>query len=178
MALKAVWQVNKKPVYLEVRPNQNIRAFLCLNLAMIPILNQFFNRNFTSWSFWDEHRSDAESVKILYNYPLNFQNMQSVSMPVQVFWNLELIPIKGNWFSSKHFLPCSPLSCVSVAQISTLRAVMFQQLPSIQERFPTHRWVFLTSPWKTHLLPNSEIRWNTWMIHGSDSFKPSGLSQV
>ena len=33
----------------------------------------------------DEHRSDAESVKILYNYPLNFQNMQSVSMPVQVF---------------------------------------------------------------------------------------------
>ena len=34
---------------------------------------------------WDEHRSDAESVKILYNYSLNFQNMQSVSMPVQVF---------------------------------------------------------------------------------------------
>ena len=38
----------KKPVYLEVRPNQNIRAFLCLNLAMIPILESFFNRNFTS----------------------------------------------------------------------------------------------------------------------------------
>ena len=59
-------------------------------------------------------------LKFSITTPLNFQNMQSVSMPVQVFWNLELIPIKGNWFSSKHFLPCSPLSCVSVAQISTL----------------------------------------------------------
>ena len=29
--------------------------------------------------------SDAESVKILYNYSVELQNMQSVSMPVQVF---------------------------------------------------------------------------------------------
>ena len=34
---------------------------------------------------WDEHRSDAESVKILYNYPLNFQNMQTELTVVQVF---------------------------------------------------------------------------------------------
>ena len=67
---------------------------------------------------WDEHRSDAESVKILYNYPLNFQNMQSVSMPVQVFWNLELIPIKGNWFSSKHFFAVFAIVlCVSGADL-------------------------------------------------------------
>ena len=34
---------------------------------------------------WDEHRSDAESVKIFYNYPLNFQNMQTELTVVQVF---------------------------------------------------------------------------------------------
>ena len=34
---------------------------------------------------WDEHRSDAESVKILYNYPLNSQNMQTELTAVQVF---------------------------------------------------------------------------------------------
>ena len=34
---------------------------------------------------WDEHRSDAESVKILYNYSLNFQNMQTELTVVQVF---------------------------------------------------------------------------------------------
>ena len=46
--------------------------------------------------FLDEHRSDAESVKILYNYPLNFQNMQTELTVVQAFWNLELIPIREN----------------------------------------------------------------------------------
>ena len=107
-------------------------------------------------------------LKFSITTPLNFQNMQSVSMPVQVFWNLELIPIKGNWFSSKHFfLPCSPLSCVSVAQISTLEAVMFQQLPSIQERFPTHRWVFLTLTVKNP--PVTELR--DTLKHMNDSWQ-------
>ena len=59
-------------------------------------------------------------LKFSITTPLNFQNMQSVSMPVQVFWNLELIPIKEIGSQASIFLPCSPLSCVSVAQISTL----------------------------------------------------------
>ena len=33
---------------------------------------------------WDEHRSDAESVKILFS-PLNFQNMQIALTAVQAF---------------------------------------------------------------------------------------------
>ena len=65
------------------------------------------------------------------------------------------------------FLPCSPLSCVSVAQISTLRAVMFQQLPSIQERFPTHRWVFLTLTVKNP--PVTELR--DTLKHMNDSWQ-------
>ena len=53
-----------------MRPNQNIRAFLCLNLATIPILNQFLTEISPHEVSWDEHRSDAESVKILYNHSI------------------------------------------------------------------------------------------------------------
>ena len=34
---------------------------------------------------WDEHRSDAESVKILYNYSVELSNMQTELTAVQVF---------------------------------------------------------------------------------------------
>ena len=34
---------------------------------------------------WDEHRSDAESVKILYNYSVELKNMQTELTAVQVF---------------------------------------------------------------------------------------------
>ena len=32
---------------------------------------------------WDQHRSDAESVKILYDYSVDFQNMRNGLMAVQ-----------------------------------------------------------------------------------------------
>ena len=106
-------------------------------------------------------------LKFSITTPLNFQNMQSVSMPVQVFWNLELIPIKGNWFSSKHF--CRVRHCPVCQWRRSLlwRAVMFQQLPSIQERFPTHRWVFLTLTVKNP--PVTELR--DTLKHMNDSWQ-------
>ena len=52
---------------------------------MIPTLNQFLTEISPHEVSWDEHRSDAESVKILYNYPLNFQNMQTELTVVQAF---------------------------------------------------------------------------------------------
>ena len=60
----------KKPVYLEVRPNQNIRAFLCLNLATPDLGINFLTEISPHEVSWDEHRSDAESVKILYNHSI------------------------------------------------------------------------------------------------------------
>ncbi|WP_180092822.1 protein rep, partial [Acinetobacter sp. YH16040] len=47
------------------------------------------------------------------------------------------------------------------------RAVMFQQLPNIQERFPTHRWVFLTLTVKNP--PVTELR--DTLKHMNDSWK-------
>ena len=34
---------------------------------------------------WDEHRSDAESVKILYNHSIELSNMQIALTAVQAF---------------------------------------------------------------------------------------------
>ena len=128
---------------------------------------------------WDEHRSDAESVKILYNYSVELSKYAERINACSGILKFGVNPDQGKLVLKQAFF-CRVRHCPVCQWRRSLlwRAVMFQQLPSIQERFPTHRWVFLTSPWKTHLLPNSEIRWNTWMIHGSDSFKPSGLSQV
>ena len=44
---------------------------------------------------------------------------------------------------------------------------MFQQLPNIQERFPTHRWVFLTLTVKNP--PVTELR--DTLKHMNDSWK-------
>ena len=106
-------------------------------------------------------------LKFSITTPLNSQNMQTESTAVQVFWNLELIPIRENWFSSKHF--CRVRHCPVCQWRRSLlwRAVMFQQLPNIQERFPTHRWVFLTLTVKNP--PVTELRDTLkHMIHGSD----------
>ena len=59
----------KKPVYLEVRPNQKYKSFYmpqsCHNSDLgINFLTEISPHEVS----WDEHRSDAESVKILYNY--------------------------------------------------------------------------------------------------------------
>ena len=56
-------------------------------------------------------------LKFSITTPLNFQNMQSVSMPVQVFWNLELIDQAEIGSQASIFCPCSPLSCVSGADL-------------------------------------------------------------
>ena len=53
---------------------------------MIPTLESIFLTEISPHEVsWDEHRSDAESVKILYNSPLNFQNMQTELTVVQAF---------------------------------------------------------------------------------------------
>ena len=81
---------------------------------------------------WDEHRSDAESVKILYNYSVELSkyadriNGCSGILKFGVNPDQEKLVLKQAFFCRVRHL-----SCMSVAQISTLEAVMFQQLPNI-----------------------------------------------
>ena len=57
-------------------------------------------------------------LKFSITTPLNFQNMQTELTVVQVFWNLDLIQIRENWFSSKHFFAVSVIAlCASGADL-------------------------------------------------------------
>ena len=113
--------------------------------ATIPILESILTEISPHEVSWDEHRSDAELLKFLYNYSIELSKYADRINGCSGILKFGVNPDEGKISSQASiFLPCSSLPCVSVAQISTLRAVMFQQLPNIQERFPTHRWVFLT----------------------------------
>ena len=94
---------------------------------------------------WDQHRSDAESVKISITTLSNFQNMLTVLTAAQAFWNLGLILIRENWFSSKHFFAVSVIAlCVSGEDLYFGGRLCFSNCQIFRNAFPTHRWVFLT----------------------------------
>ena len=69
---------------------------------------------------WDEHRSDAESVKILYNYSVELSKYAERINACSGILKFGVNPDQGNWFSSKHFFAVFAIVPVSVAQISTL----------------------------------------------------------
>ena len=99
-------------------------------------LNELFNDSilpqFRSWiNFlteisphevsWDEHRSDAESVKILYNYSIELSKYADRINGCSGILKFGVNPDEGKLvLKQAFFLPCSSLPCVSVAQISTL----------------------------------------------------------
>ena len=121
-------------------------------------LNELFNDSilpqFRSWiNFlteisphevsWDEHRSDAESVKILYNYSIELSKYADRINGCSGILKFGVNPDEGKLVLKQAFF-CRVRHCPVCQWRRSLlwRAVMFQQLPNIQERFPTHRWVF------------------------------------
>ena len=70
---------------------------------------------------WDEHRSDAESVKILYNYSVELSKYAERINACSGILKFGVNPDQGNWFSSKHFFAVFAIVlCVSGADLSTL----------------------------------------------------------
>ena len=70
---------------------------------------------------WDEHRSDAESVKILYNYSVELSKYADRINGCSGILKFGVNPDQGKLvLKQAFFLPCPSLSCMSVAQISTL----------------------------------------------------------
>ena len=116
---------------------------------------------------WDQHRSDAESVKILYNYAIEFSKYADRINGCSGILKFGINPDQENWFSSKHFFAVSVIALCQWRRSLLWRAVMFQQLPNIQERFPTHRWVFLTLTVKNP--PVTELR--DTLKHMNDSWQ-------
>ena len=80
---------------------------------------------------WDDHRSNAQSVQMLYEYSKNLTNMLNGSMAVQASSNSVLVKISS--FKTSLLLPCSLLPCLPMAQISLWRAVMFRNLMKLNK---------------------------------------------
>ena len=67
---------------------------------------------------WDEHRSDAESVKILYNYSVELSKYAERINACSGILKFGVNPDQREIGSQASiFLPCSPLSCVSGADL-------------------------------------------------------------
>ena len=166
--LRVVFEDRKKLVKFEVRLYKLNRAFSCLNHAMIPTLNQFFTEISPHEISWDQHRSDAESVKILYDYALDFQKYAERINGCSGILKFGVNPDQGKLVLKQAYF-CRVRHCPVCQWRRSLlwRAVMFQQLPKIQELYPTHRWVFLTLTVKNP--PVTELR--DTLKHMNDSWQ-------
>ena len=120
-----------------MRSNKLNRAFLCLNLAIIPTLESIFLTEISPHEVsWDEHRSDAESVKILYNYSVELAKYADRINGCSGILKFGVSPNQGKLVLKQAFF-CRVRHCPVCQWRRSLlwRAVMFQQLPKIQELY-------------------------------------------
>ena len=92
---------------------------------------------------WDTHRSNAQSVQMLYEYSEEFnkyaERINGCSGILKFGFGEDKLVLKQAFFCRVRFCP------VCQWRRSLLwRAVMFQKLEEIKTQYPTHRWVFLT----------------------------------
>ena len=130
--------------------------------------NQFFNRNFTSrnflgsTSFWCWIRQNFLWLRPRFSKYADRINGCSGILKFGVNPDQGKLVLKQAYFCRVRHCP------VCQWRRSLLwRAVMFQQLPKIQELYPTHRWVFLTLTVKNP--PVTELR--DTLKHMNDSWQ-------
>lgn len=92
---------------------------------------------------WDDHRSNAQSVQMLYEYSEEFNKyadrINGCSGILKFGFGENKLVLKQAYFCRVRYCP------VCQWRRSLLwRAVMFQKLDEIKQAYPTHRWVFLT----------------------------------
>ena len=123
---------------------------------------------------WDEHRSDAESVKILYNYSVELSKYADRINGCSGIWNLELIPIRKISSQASVFAVSVIALCVSGADLYSGGRLCF----SIAKYSGTFSYPSLGISNPNREKPTCyriAWPWSTWMIHGSDWLKPSGF---
>ena len=104
---------------------------------------------------WDTHRAEAESVRLLYSLSTEFTKYASRIYDCSQILKFAPTPDK---LVLKHAYFCRVRYCPVCQWRRSLlwRAVMFQQLPAIKEKYPSYRWVFLTLTVKNP--PVTELR--------------------
>ena len=106
-------------------------------------------------------------LKFSITTPLNFQKYAERINACSGILKFGVNPDqKGIGSQASIFLPCSPLSCVSVAQ-NLWRSGYVSAIAKYSRTFPTHRWVFLTLTVKNP--PVTELR--DTLKHMNDSWQ-------
>lgn len=92
---------------------------------------------------WDEHKSDAEMISLLY---ASSQDFKKYAYRIDKCSGILLFgAIDGKLILKKsEFCRCRYCAICQWRRAMLWRAVMFQKLPEITAMYPTHRWVFLT----------------------------------
>ena len=104
---------------------------------------------------WDTHRAEAESVRLLYSLSTEFTKYASRIYDCSQILKFAPTPDK---LVLKHAFFCRVRYCPVCQWRRSLlwRAVMFQPLPALNEKYPSSRWVFLTLTVKNP--PVTELR--------------------
>ena len=117
---------------------------------------------------WDEHRSDAESVKILYNYSVELSKYADRINGCSGILKFGVNPDQGKLVLKQAFFAVSVIAlCVSGADLYSGGRLCFSNCQIFRNVFPTHRWVFLTLTVKNP--PVTELR--DTLKHMNDSWK-------
>ena len=117
---------------------------------------------------WDEHRSDAESVKILYNYSVELSKYADRINGCSGILKFGVNPDQGKLvLKQAFFLPCPSLSCVSVAQISTLEGGYVSAIAKYSRTLP-YPSLGISNPHRENP-PVTELR--DTLKHMNDSWK-------
>lgn len=92
---------------------------------------------------WDDHRSSAEDIAVLYNRNLNFtkyaQRINGCSGYLKFAADQGKLVLKEVWFCRVRHCPV----CQWRRSLK-MRAMMYQKIDGIIAQYPSHRWVFLT----------------------------------
>ena len=99
---------------------------------------------------WDQHRSMAEDLAVLYNRNIKFGkyadriNGCSGYLKFGVDADQGKLVLKEVWFCC-----CRYCTVCQWRRTLKMRAMMYQNIDKIIQSYPTHRWVFLTLTVKT-----------------------------
>ena len=126
---------------------------------------------------WDQHRSSAEDIAVLYNKDIEFEKLADRINGCSGYLKFGVNPeggalvLKEVWFCRVRHCPVCQWR-----RSLRMRALMYKNIESVMNSYPSHRWIFLTLTVKIPMWPTCVQLWRRWMQGGKGLDKLSDLS--
>jgi plasmid rolling circle replication initiator protein Rep len=123
------------------------------NISDLANLPKFFLSDYSKKDqLWDIHRANAQSIEQIYAassydlYDFAYLQFYNYSLRINKCSNILKFGFDDKKMKLKHAFFCRVRYCPVCQWRRSMmwRAKFFQLMPSLQEQYPTHRWVFLT----------------------------------